>query len=323
MGAAGSTALGPGELGPAERRAAWISVGNAIDGPYRLPVISIRGAQPGPTVVIVAGQHGGEGYGVLSLLKLLDAIDPAALVGELRAVPCMNIDAFVSGTHTSPFDHQDMNRVHPGHPGGTRTEQIAHALFSELIQGADLVLDLHGGSPELGNIPLCRWMDGEERPSIRGIAEQLGILYIAAPSDRKIPGMLSVALRDVGIPSISIEVGSSLAYAGANADEMAGYARRVLAHMSMLPEEPLSPGQTVYVRMWGVRAQVGGVYEPMVALGQQVQRGQVLGLVRNLLGQIVQHVEAGEDGTVGVLRTGVRVSPGESLIWLLVPVPAP
>jgi predicted deacylase len=68
------------------------------------------------------------------------------------------------------------------------------------------------------------------------------------------------------------------------------------------------------------RAHVGGAWEALVTLGEEVKRDQVLGVIRNLLGERVQTVTSRAAGTVAVLRTGVRVHPGETLCTLAVVV---
>jgi predicted deacylase len=275
--------------------------------------------------VILGGQHGDEGFGVLAVARIGTAVDPATLSGTVIAIPIANAAAFESGRHHSPLDMQDMNRVHPGNPRGTTTEQVSAKLFESVFPGADLVLDLHGGSPELGNIPFVRWTAVAGAIPVRSIAESLGIRHLASPTDRKIPGMLSLALEEIGVPSISIEVGSAFTPTAAAVSELSEHVRRILAHAGMLPLEESarasSPGDTCYTRLAGFRATAPGLWSPLCALGEPVVEGQHLGDVYDASGTVVQRVVCAEPGDVGVLRTAVRVSAGESLVWVLVSDP--
>lgn len=313
----------PAELRPGESWRGWLEVSPSLVGAYRLPLIVMRGTRPGPRISIIAGQHGDEGFGILGVLDLVEDLRPDDLKGELRIVACANIAAYVDGHHHSPFDHQDMNRVHPGNGRGTMTEQISAALFEHLVPGCDVFLDVHGGSVELGNIPYVRYTDVPGRRSVRPIAEGIGIRRLASPTDRKIPGMLSLALLEAGVPGLSIEVGSAFDHPRAGAHEMALYVRRILALAGALDGTDPIPTDVEYSRLAGCRAEVSGAYEPLVTLGETVSAGQLLGRVRDLIGNVIQEARAPEAGVVGVLKTSVRVHPGESLVWVLVPVEPP
>lgn len=281
----------------------------------------IRGRQEGPRVTVLAAQHGDEGYGVLATIKLAATLDPGQVSGDVLLLPCVNRAAYVDGHHHSPFDHQDMNRVHPGQAGGTMTEQVSAALFAGVFPSMDLVIDVHGGSTELGNIRYARFTDVPGKPSARAIAEGLGIEYLSSPTDRKIKGMLSLSLLEIGIPSISIETGSALTHPRAGADEMAEHVRNALRLAGALSGQTPKKVTPRYTKLVGVRSKASGAYEPLVTLGDIVRAGALLGRVYDFVGNVTQEAIAEEDGIVGVLKTSVRVHPGESLVWLYADTP--
>lgn len=311
------------ELAPGEIRRSWIDLSPSLVGAFRLPMVRIRGKRPGPRISMIAAQHGDEGFGILGVLDLLEQLDPEELKGELSCVPCANLAAYVDGHHHSPFDHQDMNRVHPGNAAGTMTEQISAAIFEMLVPECDLFIDVHGGSVELGNIPYLRYTDVTGKPSVRPIAEGIGIRDLASPNDRKIPGMLSLALLEAGVPGLSIEVGSAFVHPHAGGLEMAEYLRRMLGLAGALDGVRPERGERVYSRLAGCRSRVSGAYEPLVDLGDRVEKDQLLGRVRDLIGNTIQEARAPETGVIGVMKTSVRVHPGESLVWVLAPVETP
>lgn len=308
---------------PGTRRAGWLEFGASWNGPYRLPLVVIKGAKPGPRLVAVGAQHADEVYGVLALLKAAERVDPAKVTGDLLMVPCLNTFGYLNGKHDNPMDQQDMNMVHPGNSSGRLTHQSSAVLYQRILPGADFLIDFHGGSVELGNIPFVRWTQGG--PKAREIAEQLGIDHIEDPIDPNatFPGMMSKAALDIGVPSISIETGSCLRYPREVADEMVTYLERALRALAMLPGPANPKGTPRYARMVGTRSTMSGAFETFVSFGQEVKKGEVLGLVRDFTGQATQQAIAPADGVVGVMRTGVRVHPGESLVWLLVPTATP
>src|SRR5262249_11258914 len=144
------------ELRMTEARPAWheVSAGSKAtfalpvttraDGSrIELPVLALRGASGGKTLLVTAGVHGDEFEGMAALRQVFEALEPARLSGTFVAVPIANPPAFEAGLRTNADDRQDMARVFPGDPAGTVTEQLAHALTQHFIRHADLFCDLH------------------------------------------------------------------------------------------------------------------------------------------------------------------------------------
>lgn len=302
-------------LAPGEARRVWLGVGSSWMGPAHVPLYVARGTQIGPKFVVLACQHGDEGYGVLALLDLMNALDPAQLRGELVLAPCTNLFGFTAGNRVSPFDYQDMNRVHPGKPDGTLTEQIVHALVTQVLPGADLLLDLHGGSPENGDISFGRWTDAPGKPSPLEIARCLDLTFLLARAGDT-PGMLTSITPGLGIPQLSIESGSCVHYARDNAAAMTRMVMDCMLYLGMIDGPRPVPRDIPFRRTISRRAHTGGVWKTLVSMGEAVQKGQTLGHVMDLVGHTVQTVTAGDDAIVAVMRTGVRVHPGESLITI-------
>lgn len=296
----------------------WYQVGQTWFGPMPMPLVVITGAEPGPKIVALAGQHGDEGYGVLGLLDLANEIDPASLRGQLWLVPCANLFGYAVSHRNSPYDQQDMNRVHPGNETGTVTEQTAYWMHAEIFPGADLIIDLHGGSPENGDSAFAMWSDAPDKPSILPLVAALDLHFLIG-TRKQASGMLSSAMAERGIPQISIEAGSSVRYARDNAEQMKQYVLTCLRYFGMLSGISPTAKPLPLVRMVTHRARCGGAFKTLVSFGQQVSAGERIGIIMDLVGNIVQEVIAEESGIVAVMRTGVRVHPGETVTTLAVP----
>lgn len=309
------TPIGP--LARGAKHGGYLEFGGGLVGPYRLPLVVAVGKRLGRRLVIVAAQHADEVFGPLAVLRTIEELDTSGLSGEVIACACLNPHGFMNGRHDSPYDQQDMNKVHPGNPEGRATEQASAALYSRVLPGADFLIDVHGGSAELGNIPLARWTAGGELA--RDVVEHLGVTYVEDPTDpaAMFVGMMSKAALDQGVPSISIEAGNALRPSRDNAIELSSYLVRAMRRLGMLAGDAPRTEPLVYTRMVGTRAKIAGVFESWVAFGQSVSRGEPIGRVHELTGGEGQRVVAPDDGVVGVMRTGVRVHPGESLVWLL------
>jgi predicted deacylase len=54
---------------------------------YRIPFYSIQGKAPGKTLLLIAGQHGGEWNGIEVIRRVFQEINPSLLTGRVLAVP--------------------------------------------------------------------------------------------------------------------------------------------------------------------------------------------------------------------------------------------
>lgn len=305
------------ELQPGSARKVWLAVGD--DGWARMPLIIVRGAHPGPRVLVLAGQHGDEGYGMLAVQRVMGDLDPTALRGTVIAAPCLNVHAWCHGTRAGPFDGTDMNRVHPGDRGGTATQQLAAVLHDVLVPGADLVVDVHGGSAELGDIAFATLVRGADPDAAEVFEAALGVPRMletgdpaAAPTGRFSDHSGATRLGILGIEACSVRATTT-----ANVDEMAGYVRRALiAGGSLLASESdaVTPRPPERIRTVGVRSSAFGLFVATVDFSDVVSHGQHLGVVVDLFGDEVQRIEAPADGVVLVLRTGVWTRPGHLLV---------
>lgn len=293
----------------------WLGFGQSWLGSVPLPMIIVQGAQPGPRVVAVAAQHGDEGYAVLGIHRLAEEIDPAVLQGSLWMLPCLNVQGFQHGMCYSPFDHQDMNRVHPGSDEGNITEQVAHALIHHVVPGADLLLDLHGGSPENGDIAFAKWSDVEGKPPLESLVRRLPLTFVI-PTARDAPGMLGYSAASVGVPTIAIEACNAYRSSTDNAREVAEIVSAALRVLKMLPGDEPELRDLPHRVTATHRATTGGIWESYVTFGEFVKRDAVLGVIRNLVGERVQTVRAQTAGSVAVMRTGTRVQAGETVCTL-------
>src|SRR5581483_7689870 len=117
-------------------------------GVTRVPVAVIKNGE-GPTVVLEGGNHGDEYEGPIIICELVRDLDPGELQGRLILMPANNVHAVVAGQRTSPVDGLNFNRVFPGDPAGTITQQIAAFITDEIFPRADAFLDLHSGGSSL------------------------------------------------------------------------------------------------------------------------------------------------------------------------------
>src|SRR3954452_7686445 len=94
-----------------------------------------------------------------------------------------------SFTERSPFvipeDGKNLNRAFPGDPDGTYTEKLAHDIYTQLIEPADAVLDLHGGDLVEALEPFAIYSN----PESRDLALAFGLPYVVESAQGSLNGM--------------------------------------------------------------------------------------------------------------------------------------
>ncbi|MDW5598673.1 succinylglutamate desuccinylase/aspartoacylase family protein, partial [Conexibacter stalactiti] len=133
----------------------------------------------------------------------------------------------------------------PDGGGAAPTAAIAAAIERELIDGADLVIDLHSAG-RAGAMPLfCGFLAGGD-PAVAAGAEAAARAF-AAPltwaHDEIGPGRTLSAARDRGIPAIYVEAGGGGEVRGAELDALVGGVLAVLADLGLtLPAPDMTAG---------------------------------------------------------------------------------
>src|SRR5262249_47585640 len=136
-----------------------VSVGPELE---RLLVDVLIGVRRRPCLALVAGVHGNEYEGMVTLAELVGTTEPGALEGSLIVVPVANPFAFSAGQRRTPQDDRDLNRVFPGSARGTLSERLAHRLCTAVLGAADFVFTLHSA---MADGVLSPWLEFLEGPS--------------------------------------------------------------------------------------------------------------------------------------------------------------
>ena len=133
----------------------------------RVPVEVLVGQSHHPCLGLVAGVHGDEYDGILTLQGLARDIAPEGMRGTLLIVPVANPFAFGVGQRRTPEDAQDLNRVFPGDRDGSLSGRLAKLLSGEILQQADAIFTLHGSG---ANGVLSPWVEFLDIPGQVGQA---------------------------------------------------------------------------------------------------------------------------------------------------------
>jgi predicted deacylase len=286
-----------------------------------LPCFEARGAMDGPHLCLIAGVHGGEYSSIAATVRFMNELDTSGLSGRITAVPIVSMTSFRARTaFVVPEDGKNLNRCFPGSAGGTFADVLAHHVFDELIARADVLIDLHGGDMFEALEPFTLYDESPVAEEARGLAVSFGFPYVvrSRPQEAPIAGTTSAAAAAAGIPAVIAEAGGcGLLEESAVRLHLDGL-QRVLGHLGMLTtkgDEP--PGrQHVVDRFLWLRCTHEGWWEPAVAAGDLVASGVLLGVVKDLFGQVLEEVAAPEDGVVLFLTSSPAIMPDGLLLGL-------
>lgn len=303
------TSIPAGRREQAELHASRLPTGSEL----AIPVEVLHGSRPGPTIWLSGALHGDEIVGVEIIRQVLEEIDVGSLAGTVIAVPVVNVFGFVAESRYLP-DRRDLNRSFPGSKTGSLASQIARLFLDEVVQRCDFGLDFHAGSDDRTNLPQIRGdMEDEE-------TRRLAIAFGGplAVHSKTIRGSLREAARKLGKRNLLFEGGEPRRFSRRAVDAGVEGRLRVLETLRMSTAEDTAPPSGTrlsWATRW-VRAPQGGIFRMDVELGEDVQKGQVLGSISGPSGRNRIRVKASAAGMV----MGHAVSPiahrGDGLVHL-------
>ena len=286
-----------------------------------VPVIELTGSA-GPRLTVLAGVHGCEYAPMAAVRRWTRALAERDLRGSVCAVPVLNLPAFrARSPFVVPDDGKNLNRCFPGDPAGTVADRLAHAAYTQLIEGSDALVDAHAGDMVEALEPFALYDAGPSEDRARELAVAYGLGYVIRQEPgpgRAVGGTTSTAAAEIGIPAIIAEAGGcGLVEAAAVAAHVRGL-DRLLALLGMT-SDPAPVGEApVYLgRFLWLRATGEGWWEPAVRPGQRVSAGQLLGTVSSLDGaQVVQSVTAPAPGVPMFITSSPAVAANGLLLGL-------
>ena len=288
---------------------------------FDVPVIELTGSA-GPRLTVLAGVHGCEYAPMAAVRRWARALAERDLRGSVRAVPVLNLPAFrARSPFVVPDDGKNLNRCFPGDPSGTVADRLAHAAFTQLIEGSDALVDAHAGDMVEALEPFALYDAGASEDRARELAAAYGLGYVIRQEpgpDRAVGGTTSTAAAEIGIPAIIAEAGGcGLVEPAAVAAHVRGL-DRVLALLGMTSDPGRRGGAPVHLgRFLWLRAASEGWWEPAVRPGERVAAGQVLGTVSSLDGaQVLQSVTAPAPGVPMFITSSPAVAADGLLLGL-------
>lgn len=247
-------------------------------GSIMIPLTVIRNGE-GPTALLTGANHGDEYEGPIALQGLAHDLAPTAIRGTVIIVPAFNFPAFRAARRVSPLDGRNLNRTFPGRPDGTVTEKIADYFARTLVPMADVVVDFHSGGKTLDFVPFaCSHIlsDKGQQAACSTAVEAFNAPYTMRLLEIDSIGMYDTEVENQGKVFVTTELGGG----GTATAKSARIARRgvenVLKHAGIMSGEIVRE-PTVFLDMPDhecfVFCEDGGLIEPLVDLGETVEKG--------------------------------------------------
>lgn len=168
----------------------------------------IRHGNSSKRICIVTGTHGDELEGQYVCFRLNQIVQQnlEKLNGTVEIYPALNPLGIDSITRGIPGFDLDMNRIFPGNPDGTMTEQVAYTLLRDL-QGADMVIDIHSSNIFLREIPQVR-INEHTAERLVPYAKLLDVDFIwVHEAATVLEATLAHSLNSLDTPTLVVEMG--------------------------------------------------------------------------------------------------------------------
>jgi predicted deacylase len=276
----------------------WLPVTTlAGGGELRVPLHTLRGAHPGPTLGLSALVHGNEPTPSIGIIRaLLDRIDPAELRGAVLAAPVLNPLGFAAMSRHTPEDGLNLNAAFVpsdagGHPEPVKTVsiQLSRAIDEGLLSRLDYQIDFHTGGN--ASVHMIEFTDDEES---RAMARAFNMPILLR--DVWLPGQMWSRAEQLGVKTIVAELGGAGQLYTEWVERGVAGTLNVMRLLKMLPGEVLPPPrQYVVNNLPGheenlniLRPREAGLIVPEPAItpqvafdGQPIAGAQVLGRLLN------------------------------------------
>ncbi|PID47932.1 MAG: succinylglutamate desuccinylase [Proteobacteria bacterium] len=273
-----------------------IPLPNLYNMPSFLSVWAIRGKQDGPVVFVSAAVHGDELNGIEIIRRLKKAKVLKKLNGTLILVPIVNVYGLANLSRYLP-DRRDLNRSFPGNTKGSLASRIASVFFNEIVKKCDLGIDLHTASIHKTNLPQIRTDINNEFTLNLAKAFRAPVVLHSELRD----GSLRGCAKESGIPILLYEAGEALRFSEKSIKIGSRGILNILKELNMLPKKDSKKrGKAPIITkssQW-IRSSQSGILRTIKALGQTVQKGDIIAYIDEPLTDKSQAIEASFDGII-------------------------
>lgn len=308
----------------------WLVIGETANGPIRIPLVIVNGAEDGPVLCVTGGVHATEYAPIDAVVRLLHEADPTVLRGAIIGVPVASMHMFESRTgFVSPLDGLNLNKIAPGRPDGSISEILAHVLLTEIIGAAQYHIDFHAGDMGEQLLPFAGYsltgdpaLDEQGETLARAFSPSLISLSTESSAIPPFPGSLNFTATRRGVVSILAEAGGDGTLEAPDVQVHLTGTRNVMRCLGMIDggAPRLIPRVAATDRVV-VRASRAGLVRLKVRIGDTIMEGQEVAEICDVFGDIVERVHAPGSGIAGLIWTRKVVNTGDPIVryWITEP----
>jgi predicted deacylase len=316
--------IGPIQAKKGTKSTGFLHVGETTIMEVKIPIVIFHGVRDGPVLCISGGVHAYEYSSIEAVQRMLNLIDPTKLSGTVIVVPVVNTPSFESrgpqgGWSTAfqcPIDGINLNRIFPGNPEGTMGYQIAYVFMNQIVSKANYFIDCHGGDLNEELSPYVVAGASGDKEKDKQTMEILAASYdtdLVSISNTK--GGSCVAAAQMGKPSIVAEAGG---FGRIDENAVRWHVEGMFNAMKRLKMIEGTPNkaraQRIRKRFSLIVSRGGICYIP--PLGTRVKKGDQVGVVKDMFGNVLEALKSPIDGVVCFRRNSFSVNTNDRVVGI-------
>jgi len=309
------------KIGSCEAKRGRLTFGKlSISKSYQMPVAVMQG-KPGKTCFISGGMHGNEINGPRLVQRVMHSIKPKELTGTIVFLPLLNVSGYHARQRRVQEDKKDLNRSFPGSTKNT-SEKIAKEIFA-LADQCDFGIDCHDAGTTQALIPHPRVHINKKGICKDGCTLEMGrmlqteILLLREGS----AGMLAVEIfKRLQKPVLTFEVGGGMLIWKKYQKEAEEGIKNLLRYEGMLPGKVKTPRKQYVIKddeRFTYKAKIEGLLTKEVELGNQVHKGDLIGIIHDPIDEKTQTIKAKHCGVVFSLKVVDKIDKDEPICSIL------
>lgn len=304
------------KIAPGENKKIQLSAGKLPSGSLLSITAHIfRSKNPGPTILLLGGIHGDEINGIEIITNLLaSGFFEDIQAGCIIAIPLLNVFGFNNMSRDMP-DGKDVNRSFPGHKSGSLASRVAKCLTQNILPHTDYAIDLHTGGSFRYNYPHTRYSPQDS--DCRTLAEVFNAPF--AIKQALISNSFRKIAHDMDTHVLVYEAGESMRIDhNAVSTGVAGILN-VLTFLGFLPPIKGTASNETVIHLnktnW-IRAAHPGIFTASIAAGQNIQQGEMLGIIKDPYGLKSYPIMSKYKGHVLGINHAAVVNQGDALFHI-------
>jgi len=292
----------------------WLELGsNPLGEAEHIPVLVTRGVKEGPILGITSTIHGNELNGIPAVQRVFRKVTPENLRGTIVGLPVLNVSG-IADQKRNYVDGQDLNHVMPGKAKGRGSEVYAYNLFTKLIRQFDYLIDLHTASKGNVNSYHVRVDMDDEVATKMAHLQNAEIILHNPPHD----GTLRGAAAAEGIRAITVEAGNPYVFQKDMIYAVLVGVYNIMMYLDMMDgkPEPFTVVPIVCRSSYWTYTNKGGFLQVLPQVKDIVRKGQLIAVLQNVFGDVLETYRAPDDGIVVGKRAYPNNHHGSRIIHL-------